>query len=135
MLHAAAPAGPPTGSPVPHQEPTLSASREPEPVFPARPAPLRDTVETEQSPACQDPEPSVTSPESLALQPAIPSAALPPSAQVVLDYCTATRGVLNDNQGPTLDPPGQRMARALEEIKVSIDECLDAKKGGPQIAR
>jgi hypothetical protein len=48
----------------------------------------------------------------------------------VLDYCAATRGILNDDQGSTLEPPGVRMARALEAVKVSLDVCRDAKKGG-----
>ena len=56
-------------------------------------------------------------------------------SSLVLDYCTAIRGVLNDDQGTMLDPPGVRMARALEQIEVSIDVCLDAKKGGLPIGR
>lgn len=55
----------------------------------------------------------------------------PPWTDLVLDYCAMTRGILNDDQGTTLDPSGLRMARALEEVKVSLDECRDAKKGGP----
>ena len=58
--------------------------------------------------------------------------AAPAWAEVVLDYCSVTRGILNDDQGTTLDPPGLRMARALEEVKVSLDVCRDAKNGGPQ---
>jgi hypothetical protein len=54
---------------------------------------------------------------------------------VVRDYCAATRGVLNDDQGTLNDPPGVRMARALEQVMGSLDACLDAKKGGPQITR
>ena len=50
---------------------------------------------------------------------------------LVLDYCAVTRGILNDDQGTTLDPSGLRMARALEEVKVSLDVCKDAQKGGP----
>lgn len=56
-------------------------------------------------------------------------------ADVVLDYCAVTRGILNDDQGTTLDPPGLQMARALEEVKVSLDKCRDAQKGGPPKAR
>lgn len=129
--------GPPTGLlPVTLPSPTVAATPEPEAVLSAPTAPpSSDTVEAGKSPQYQDPEPIATSPGSSALEPSVTSASALLCAQVVLDYCTATRGVLNDNQGTTLDPPGQRMARALEEIKVSIDECLDAKKGGPQIAR
>jgi hypothetical protein len=51
---------------------------------------------------------------------------------VVLDYCTAVRGILNDDQGGPLHPPGLRMAEALGEVQESIQRNLDAKKGGPQ---
>ena len=54
---------------------------------------------------------------------------------LVFDYCAATRGILNDDQGTTLDPSGVRMARALEAVKASLDVCRDAKKGGPRKAR
>jgi hypothetical protein len=54
---------------------------------------------------------------------------------VVRDYCAATRGVLNDDQGTLNDPPGVRMARSLEQIRGSLDACLDAKKGGLRITR
>jgi hypothetical protein len=55
----------------------------------------------------------------------------PPAwAAVVLDYCAVTRGILNDDQGTLLDPSGLRMARALEEVKASLDQCQSASKGG-----
>ncbi len=49
---------------------------------------------------------------------------------VVLDYCTAVRGILNDDQGGPLDPPGLRMAGALDDVRVSLQRNLDAEKGG-----
>jgi hypothetical protein len=49
---------------------------------------------------------------------------------VVLDYCTAVRGILNDDQGGPLHPPGLRMAEALNEVHASIQRNLDEKKGG-----
>jgi hypothetical protein len=49
---------------------------------------------------------------------------------VVLDYCAAVRGVLNDDQGGPLDPPGLRMAQALTEVQESLQRDLGAKKGG-----
>jgi hypothetical protein len=55
-----------------------------------------------------------------------------PAGDVVLDYCAAVRGVLNDDQGGPLHPPGLRMAEALEEVRQSIQRNVDAKKGGPQ---
>jgi hypothetical protein len=53
-----------------------------------------------------------------------------PAASVVLDYCVAVRGILNDDQGGPLHPPGLRMAEALGEVQESIQRNLDAKKGG-----
>ncbi len=51
---------------------------------------------------------------------------------VVLDYCAAVRGVLNDDQGGPLHPPGMRMADALSEVRKSIQRNLDEKKGASQ---
>jgi hypothetical protein len=51
-------------------------------------------------------------------------------AGVVLDYCSAVRGILNDDQGGPLHPPGLRMAEALQEVQGSIQRNLEAKKGG-----
>src|SRR5947209_218874 len=52
------------------------------------------------------------------------------AGQVVLDYCAAVRGILNDDQGGPLHPPGLRMAEALQEVHESLQRNLDAKKGG-----
>ena len=49
---------------------------------------------------------------------------------VVLDYCAAVRGVLNDDHGGPLQPPGLKMAEALGEIQSSLQRNLEAKKGG-----
>jgi len=49
---------------------------------------------------------------------------------VVLDYCAAVRGILNNDQGGPLHPPGLQMADALAEMRASIQRNLDAKKGG-----
>jgi hypothetical protein len=58
-------------------------------------------------------------------------AALRPEAgTVVLDYCAAVRGILNDDQGGPLHPPGLRMAEALGEVRQSLQRNLDARKGG-----
>jgi hypothetical protein len=51
---------------------------------------------------------------------------------VVLAYCTAVRGILNDDQGGPLEPPGLRMADALQDVRDSIQRNVDAKKGGSQ---
>ena len=49
---------------------------------------------------------------------------------VVLDYCTAVKGILNDDQGGPLHPPGLRMAEALGEVRQSLERNIQAKKGG-----
>jgi prefoldin subunit 5 len=51
--------------------------------------------------------------------------------QVVLDYCAAVRGILNDDQGGPVHPPGLRMAEALTEVRESLQRCLDMDKPGP----
>jgi hypothetical protein len=59
-----------------------------------------------------------------------PAVEVDPAGSVVLDYCTAVRGILNDNQGGPLHPPGVRMAEALTEVHASLQRNLDEKKGG-----
>jgi hypothetical protein len=54
------------------------------------------------------------------------------AGEVVLGYCAAVRGILNDDQGGPLHPPGVRMSEALQEVRESLDRNLDAKKGGVQ---
>lgn len=54
--------------------------------------------------------------------------------QVVLDYCAAVRGILNDDQGGPLHPPGIRMAEAITEVRDSIRRARVEKKGDPTIA-
>jgi hypothetical protein len=61
-----------------------------------------------------------------------PGSRVDSASTVVLDYCTAVRGILNDAQGGPLHPPGLRMADALDEVRASIQRNLDAKKGDSQ---
>jgi hypothetical protein len=59
-------------------------------------------------------------------------------AQVVLDYCAVVRGILTDDQGGPLRPPGLRMAEALLEVRASLRRILKLNKPGPghgQLAR
>lgn len=51
---------------------------------------------------------------------------------VILDDCAAVRGILNDDQGGPLHPPGLRMASALREVRESLTRLVAAKKGGSQ---
>jgi hypothetical protein len=52
--------------------------------------------------------------------------------EVVLGYCAAVRGILNDSQGGPLHPPGLRMREALQDVRDSLDRSLQGKKGGLQ---
>ena len=52
------------------------------------------------------------------------------AGEVVLEYCAAVRGILNDSQGGPLHPPGVRMSEALQDVRDSLDRTLQAKKGG-----
>jgi hypothetical protein len=61
-----------------------------------------------------------------------PRAEEEPAGDVILGYCAVVRGILNDDQGGPLHPPGLRMAEALNEVRDSIQRNLDAKKGGSQ---
>lgn len=84
-------------------------------------------TQTPSTPAGASPEPAGT-----ASGPVEEEASSADSAgAVVLDYCTAVRGILNSDQGGPLRPPGLRMAEALGEVRQSIQRNLDAKKGGP----
>jgi hypothetical protein len=51
---------------------------------------------------------------------------------VVLAYCAAVRGILNNDQGGPLQPPGLLMAEALSEVRASIQRNVDEQKGGSQ---
>jgi hypothetical protein len=53
------------------------------------------------------------------------------AAQVVLDYCVCVRGILNDDRGGPLHPPGLRMALGLGEVRASLSRVLALNKPGP----
>jgi hypothetical protein len=50
--------------------------------------------------------------------------------EIVLDYCAAVRGILNDDQGGPLHPAGLRMSEALQNVRDALERNLRAKKGG-----
>jgi hypothetical protein len=56
-------------------------------------------------------------------------AVVDPTGAVVLDYRAAVRGILNDDQGGPLHPPGLRMAGALTEVQEALRRNLGAQKG------
>ena len=62
----------------------------------------------------------------------VPAVTDPPAdaSEVVLDYCSAVRGILNDDQGGPFQPPGLRMAEALGDVRASLQRNLDAHRGG-----
>jgi hypothetical protein len=87
----------------------------------------RQKAETQDDPTPKAPEATSTATAAAANRsPAVVGA----GDSVVLDYCAAVRGILNDDQGGPLNPPGLRMAEALGEVQESIQGNLDAKKGG-----
>jgi hypothetical protein len=53
---------------------------------------------------------------------------------VVLDYCAAVRGIINDSQGGPLRPPGLRMCAALGEVRRSLGRNFRLKKGATRNA-
>jgi hypothetical protein len=104
-------------STAPEPEKTMA---NPDPSFPLPPLP---TEKTGDRPArTEEPrEPASPAPET--------SDAQTEAEDVVLDYCATVRGILNDNQGGPLEPPGLRMAAALEQVHASIQRNLAEKKG------
>jgi hypothetical protein len=84
----------------------------------------RQKAETKEDLMPQAPEASGTA-TAADLSPAV----VDPAGSVVLDYCAAVRGILNDDQGGPLHPPGLRMAEALNEVQESLRRNLEAQKG------
>jgi hypothetical protein len=87
----------------------------------------RQEAETKGDLGPGDPEATVTTSAGSAPRPA---PVVDPAGVVVLDYCAAVRGILNDDQGGPLRPSGVRMAEALDEVRGSIQRNLDEEKGG-----
>ena len=50
---------------------------------------------------------------------------------MVLAYCAAVRGILNDDQSEPLHPPGLRMAKALKEVRASLGRNLELNRPRP----
>ena len=86
----------------------------------------------EQPPAAECPTADPDCCEELPARPAAEEPASQVPGAVVLEYCAAVRGILNDDQGGPLHPPGLRMAEALKEVNESLQRNLAAKKGGLQ---
>jgi len=78
------------------------------------------------------PTPPAPPPPAPQVAKAVPGATDPPAdaGEVVLDYCSAVRGILNDDQGGPVQPPGLRMAEALGDVRASLQRNLDANRSG-----
>jgi hypothetical protein len=87
----------------------------------------RQRAETRDDLEPDDPEGTVPA-TAAAADP--PPAAADPAGVVVRDDCAAVRGLLKDDQGGPLHPPGVRMAEALDEVGASIQRDLGEKEGG-----
>jgi hypothetical protein len=85
----------------------------------------RQEAETEDDLTPRTPEATGTATAAAKPSPTV----VDPAGSVVLDYCAAVRGILNDDQGGPLHPPGLRMAAALNEVQESIQRNLEAQKG------
>lgn len=94
----------------------------------------REVLACKQSPvdAAAPPAKPATADKGTDVPPPAETSAPAPAdaAAVVLDYCAAVRGILNDDQGGPLHPPGLRMAEALGDVRASLQRNLEAKKGG-----
>jgi hypothetical protein len=78
--------------------------------------------------------PSASTPALLTTAPLTTAASDAEAQDVVLAYAAGIRGILNDDQGGPLEPPGLRMAAALGEVRASLQRCVGQEKGGPAIA-
>jgi hypothetical protein len=87
----------------------------------------RQRAETTDDPGPDAPAATVTA-AAAATNPS--AAVVEPTGSVVLDYCAAVRGILNNDQGGPLHPPGVQMAEALHEVQESLQRNLGVKKGG-----
>jgi hypothetical protein len=98
-----------------------------------------DTAPPPPAPAAPSPAEPTPPPAPAASSPAEPTPATGPGAarseaqDIVLEYAVGIRGILNDDQGGPLDPPGLRMAEALGQVRASLQRCVERKKGGPAI--
>ena len=51
--------------------------------------------------------------------------------EMVLDYCSVVRGILNDNHGGPYHPAGMRMLEALGDVQESLGRVASSGKSGP----
>jgi hypothetical protein len=98
------------------------------------PAPNPDVVPTVQEVrvlATNNSDPTSGKKEEIsAAMPVITQATPDKDGQIVLNYCAAVRGILNDDQGGPLHPPGLRMAEGLRDVLGSLKKNLALNKPG-----
>jgi hypothetical protein len=63
-----------------------------------------------------------------------PSSLSAADGDVVLDYCSVVRGILNDNHGGPCHPPGLRMVDALADVQQSLERIASSGQTGPAFA-
>lgn len=88
------------------------------------------TIEREVCATQRAVEPAAPTLEDGAAAPVAIVQATAPAPNVVLDYCAAVCGILNDDHWGPLHPPGLRMAAALGEVHASLQRNLAVDKGG-----
>jgi hypothetical protein len=96
------------------------------------PSASSDEAETATTPPPATLSASTPAPSAAASR--APDATRVEAQDIVLAYAAGIRGILNDDQGGPLDPPGLRMAEALGEVRASLQRCVGQKKGGPALA-
>jgi hypothetical protein len=119
--------------------PSASSSASPAPGAAVQPTPTPATpsASSPASPApgaAVQPTPTPATPSASSSAAPAPGAARTEAQDIVLEYAAGIRGILNDDQGGPLDPPGLRMAEALGQVRASLQRCVERKKGGPAIA-
>ena len=96
--------------------------------------PLAEIAAPAQPPPTPPEDPaSNTPPARMAVESGVepsPETRAQANADVALAYAATIRGILNNDQGGPLDPPGLRMAGALQEVRGSMKRCVKRKKGG-----
>jgi hypothetical protein len=98
------------------------------------PAPSEASVDVVQQMPPAEAAPSASTSAVPAAASKAPDVSRFEAQEVVLAYAAGIRGILNDDQGGPLDPPGLRMAEALREVRDSLQRCTEPKKGGLAIA-
>ena len=86
----------------------------------------REVLEAQQAHKTESAEPI----DPVADAPA-PSSLAGEDGNVVLDYCSAVRGILNDNHGGPCNPSGIRMVDALADVQESLARVAASGQTGP----